>query len=380
MRVAINAATAVEDRSGIGTYTRNLIRSIAEVDARNEYRLYYGYLRGREVPRLPGPNFENVRSRLPGRLRRVLFERCGLPIELLLGRIDVLHEPYIYVPPTRAAHCVITLFDAIPLRFPHAFSDVLRAGWTRRVRSAVQRADCVITASEASRCDLEDLLNVPAERIRVIPLAADPIFHPLDPSEARVAVGKRYDLWGQIILHMGRLDPHKNVDRLVEAFAQALPRLSAQAQLVLTALTEGRHYYRVAEQVATLKLKEHVRFLGHLRSERLVELINAAAVVVMPSLWEGFGLPVLEAMACGTPVITSNAGATREIGDGAAVLIDPEDTSMLSHAIEELATGTDVADLFRQRGLERARQYSWAQTAKETVKVYVDLATRGSTC
>jgi glycosyltransferase involved in cell wall biosynthesis len=377
MRIAIDAVSILGDRSGVGTYTRNLLRGLAAVDAENHYCLYYGYVRLRVLPDPPGPNFRNIVNRLPGRLSRFLVEQCGVAIERIIGNVDVLHEPFIFAPPTLKARSVITVFDVIPLRFPEAFADVLQNGWAWRVRRAVQRADCVITVSEASREDLEQHLHVPRARIRVIPLAADPVFRSLDRDAARAEMGRRYGLHGRIILHLGRLDRHKNVERLIEAFHQTLPRLDAQDRLVLTGSPEGPRFGRIAEQVRALKLEERVRFLGYIPPEQLVQLVNAAVAVVIPSLWEGFGLPVLEAMACGTPVITSSRGATLEIAGGAAVLIDPEDATRLSEAIVEVVSRPELANELRRRGLERARGFSWLRTAQETVRVYCDLAGQG---
>lgn len=375
MRIAINAVTLLGDRTGVGTYTRNLIGALAKLDGDNEYRLYYGYVRSPCLPSPPAPNFQNISSRLPGRLRKLLLEKWQFPIEWFIGEVDVLHEPYIFSHQTRRAHRIITLFDLIPLRFPETFLHILENGWASRVAKAVKLADCIITCSQTSRQDIEELLHIPSGRVRVSPLAADPIFRPIDPEMARDIARKEYGLDRQIILHIGRLEPHKNVIRLVEAFGEAVGELNAGFLLVFTAQRQGLYYEALLDRVRALRLQGQVRFVDYVSPDGLVCLINAASVVVFPSLYEGFGLPVLEAMACGTPVITSGTGATREVANGAAFLIDPQDVPMLAHAIVKVVSDPTLAKSLREHGLQRAKRFSWLQVAADTLKLYAELAT-----
>ncbi len=306
-------------------------------------------------------------GRLLARWGRLAY--CSpLPIEAFAGPLDVFHGSNYFLPAQRGrAALVVTVHDLSALRYPewHPRRRVLvhRIGLRRTVRAATH----VITDTEAIRAEVIDDLGVPAERVTAIHLAVTPGCRARPASELKPSL----DRWGlspgDYLLFAGAIEPRKNLVRLLEAFTAVRQRRPAVPPLILAGPTGWRNQ-EIRDRIATAG--SHVRYLGYLPGDDLAALMAGCTAFVMPSLYEGFGLPVLEAMACGVPVVTSRGGALEEVAGGAAILVDPQDTDEIAAGIERVLDDTALRETLVCKGLARAAQFSWERTARETLRVY----------
>jgi glycosyltransferase involved in cell wall biosynthesis len=262
-------------------------------------------------------------------------------------------------------------FMLIPQRYP-ATRLLYMEGITR---AAARVADAIITPSQTVRQDVIRMLNVPPDRIVAIPEAPGPQYAPIDDEDALRKVRWKYRLPSRYVLSVGSLEPGKNRARLFQACA-ALRGEHAQAPVVVVGQPAWR-YEGDYDVVRRLGLEERVRFLGFVPDEDMPALYSGATCLAFPSLYEGFGLPVLEAMACGAPVLTSNVSATAEVAGDAALLVNPYDTDALTEALDRLLTDAELRARLRGLGIERARQFSWQRAARQAAIVYEIVAARG---
>jgi glycosyltransferase involved in cell wall biosynthesis len=323
------------------------------------------------LPPSPGPRGRTVGPRFPS---RAAWTFGLLPLWLRRSRLDVFHSTSYYAPLASGVPTVVTIHDLSTLIVPetHPRSRVIRARLLLRQVGAAAAA--IITPSESVRADVAQWLDVPLGRIHVVPGAAAEHFRPVPPAAA-AEVARRYGLEPGYFLSLGTVEPRKNIGRTI----QAVGRIGADgsgAPLVIA----GRIGWRAT---ATLREAEepavrgHVRFLGHVPEADLPGLVSAAAALVYPSLHEGFGLPIVEAMACATPVITSVGGATAETAGGAALTVDPLDVDAIAaamRAVRDPETRSRLSDAGRQR----AATFSWSRSAAETVAVYEAVRRKGA--
>ena len=262
---------------------------------------------------------------------------------------------------------IVTLHDAIAFRYPEGYTRLNNFLHRHYVPATLKHVDAVITVSEAARDDLVRFLGCPDDRVHVVPWATSAAFRVL-PAEAAARVVRRYGLQPPFVLHVGALQARKNLPTLLRAFAH----LRQEAPDVTLAIA-GRptwHFAEIPQTVEALGLGGAVHFLGYVADADLPALYNAASVFSFPSLYEGFGLPVLEAMACGTPVVCSDASALPESAGGAALLVDPYDHRALADALGQVLSDQALADELRRRGLARAARFSWDRTAELTLAIY----------
>ena len=328
MRVAIDVSPLAQTRAGTARYLRGLLPAL---EALGDVDVVPVAFRGS--------------TRAATVVRDSFWYPAGLPLGLRRERVDVLHCPTFRAPTRSPAPLVVTVHDLAVLRHPESFNRWTRSYSRVAVPRVVRAADRVIAVSEFTRRELEDRLAVRAAKIRVIPHGVPSAFTPSGPKDD-----------GDYVLAVGTIEPRKNLPRVAEAARRAGVELR-----VVGALGWGR--VDVASDGAVQ--------LGFVDDGRLARLYRGARCVVYPSLYEGFGLPVLEAMACGTPVVTSAGGATEELADGAAVLVDPLDAASIAAGIGEAAARRDE---LAARGLERAARYSWQAAATATADVYRELA------
>src|SRR3954465_1413183 len=343
MRVAIDARKLHD--FGIGTYIRNLLKQLARLDQATEYVLLTRESDLAVAAQL-GPNFRSVREPSPNYSVR---EQIHVPWVLMRERPDVFHAPHYILPAGVRAHSVVTIHDCIHLMFPQYLPN--RAAYTYArlaMWSAARRSDCILTVSQASKRDILPFFPVPPEKIEVIYNAIDERFS-IEPNEEAVArVRERYQLDQRFVLYVGNIKPHKNLVRLIEAFA-ALRQGELDDLKLLIIGDEISKLPALRRAVHSLKLHKHVRFLGYQPDDTLAILYRLASVFVFPSLYEGFGLPPLEAMASGTPVVTSNVSSAPEVVGDAALLIDPTDPRAIAGAITRLLDDPALrADLIRR--------------------------------
>ena len=367
MRVAIDARKLHD--FGIGTYTRNLLRYLARIDRESEYVLLcHGPDLG--IGAQLGPNFRTVLEPSP---TYSLREQFHVPWVLHRERPDVFHAPHYVLPPAARCRAVVTIHDCIHLMFPQYLPNRMAYAYARAsMWSAVRRSHRILTVSEASKRDIIHFFCVRPEKIVVVYTAIDERFRVAPAEEAVARVRERYQLQHQFVLYVGNIKPHKNLVRLIEAFALLRHRGHDQVTLLiigdeiskLPALRRAVHHY---------KLHKHVRFLGYLPDDTLAILYRLAAVFVVPSLYEGFGLPPLEAMACGTPVVTSNVSSLPEVTGDAAVLVDPYDIESIADGIGRVLTDPALGAELRARGIARAREFSWERSVARTRELYQEI-------
>lgn len=374
---------------GIGTYIRNLVRALARVDETNQYTLI--------TTERPSPEF----SGLPSNFRTVIFSgpaRSGLAqvgYGLFLGKLgaDIFHIPLNAVPLTMPKPYLVTIHDMSTLLFASqsGFRNRIRQFYLRR---GLLRADRVMAVSMATCRDVEALLGIPASRIRVIYNAPDPIFQATTFPEGSAPpaamdgeefgyppeiqrVLDRYRIHYPFLLYVGRTNPQKNIPRLVEAFAvlrgeiQDHPVYRDLRLLIIG--DEISRYPALRHAVIQSRVEDTVRFLGFVPIETLRSFYQAASAFVFPSLYEGFGLPPLEAMACGTPVVCSHVNSLPEVVGDAAEVVNPENVFDIARGMREVLLNGERRSAMVQRGFEQARRFSWERTAQQVLDAYEEV-------
>ena len=363
-------------KRGWGIYSYQLLKALINSDPDNTYRCYYNYFRrGRQdlVLNINRPNIENITWRLPGRLMDLMWERWGiLSAENVLGKIDILHVPYEFLPRVRSAKTVVTVHDVTFLKHPEYLDPGFVKLYTARIRNVVNRADMIIAVSDNTRRELISLAGAKESRIRVVMLAADEKFRMVKDNALIAEVGRRYGAGSNYILYVGAADDDKNLVRLAEAFAR-VRKDHSDVRLVLAGMA-GWGFERLTARLSSMNLSEGVVIAGFVSDADLPVLYSGARLLAIPSIHEGFGLPVLEAMACGTPVLCSNTSSLPEVAGDAGVQVDPYSVESIEKGIRNLLEDKSLAGKCRKDGLERARQFSWEKTAKQVISIYKELA------
>ena len=375
MRIAFDATSIPRLMAGAGVYTDNLIRALARVDVDNEYVLFAkgdafdGLARAR-------PSFRVVHAGGRSRATRLAWEQLMLPAQLRARAIDVLHSPH-HTTPMVVAGCrrVVTFHDLTFFILPERYPRSRRLYFQSISWAAAKAAAMLICPSQAVRDDIVRILHAPPEKVRPIAEAASPAFRVIDDPAVLDRLRYNHLLPDRFILSVGSLEPGKNRTTLLKAFAE-LRRRGVEQKLVVAGQRAWNYGddFRLAED---LGLKGHVIFTGYVAPEEMPALYNAADLFVFPSLYEGFGLPVLEAMACGVPVVASNVSSIPEVTGDAALLVDPRDAEALCDAMERILKDADLSASLRQRGLERASTFSWERAARETIEVYEEALRKG---
>src|SRR5437868_2798823 len=297
-------------------------------------------------------------------------EQLKIPLALKREHVTLFHAPHYVLPPLVPCRSVVTIHDCIHLMFPQYLPNRLAYAYARTsVALAARRATRVLTVSESSKRDILRFVDAPPEKIDVIYNAYDERFGIEPREEDVVRVRERYQLHDEFVLYAGNVKPHKNLERLIEAFDLVRRRGLGHLRLVLIGDDISR-YAALRRAVHQHQLHKYVRFLGYLPEDTLAVLYRLAGLFVFPSLYEGFGLPPLEAMASGTPVVTSNVSSLPEVAADAAVLVDPYDAAAIAGGIERVLTDEQLRRDLRQRGLARARQFSWEASVRRIREIY----------
>lgn len=300
--------------------------------------------------------------------RRILWEQTALPVLSRRHRLALLHGTVAITPVVSPCPTVVTVHDLSFLRFPQAFPRLQRLYLRTQAGRSARAARRVIAVSRATKEDVVRLLHVPADRVDVVYNGVDEAFGPAPQAQVE-AFRRARGLPPRAILHLGTLEPRKNLVRLVQAFDLVRRRGHQDVALILAG-GKGWDYTAIFQEVARLGLEAAVLFPGYVPDAELPWWYRSAAVFAYPSLMEGFGLPVLEAMACGAPVVTSSASSLPEVAGDAASLVDPTSVDGLAAALAELLDNAELAQERRERGLQQAARFSWRRTAQETAAVY----------
>ena len=356
-------------QAGVSRYIEFLLRELPTASP-HRFTVYAGrHARrgGLDFGDRPGLRFST--SLLPtGRPEtRILWEQLSAPFALERDNIDVAHATVNVAPLMSGRAVVVTVHDLAFLRYPEQYPGFKQRYLTAMTRRSVEHADRVIAVSSSTRADIIHFYDVDPDRVVVVPNGLDPAMKPIEDPEALATFRKKHDLPERFILFLGTLQPRKNLIALMRAWA----RLDPANRLPLVVVgAQGWMYEPILEQARALGVAGEIVFKGFAESRDLPYWYSAATIFVYPSLYEGFGMPVVEAMACGVPVIASNTSSLPEVAGDAGILVDPSNISALSEAIQSLTDREDLRRTLRQRGLDQAMQFSWTRTARETASVY----------
>jgi glycosyltransferase involved in cell wall biosynthesis len=354
---------------GIGTYVRNLVRELARLDRVTEYVLIC-QKHDCAIASSFGPNFRAVPDSSPPYSIR---EQLSIPLAVGRAQVDLFHAPHYVLPPLTRTRSVVTIHDCIHLMFPQYLPNRLAHSYARaQLWTAARTSDRILTVSETSKRDILRFFDVPPDKIAVIYNGIDDRFRQEPPAEEVSRVQERYQLHGNFVLYAGNVKPHKNLARLIEAFH--LVRQSGLDDVKLVAVgDEVSKYAELRRAVHRYNLHKYVRFLGFMPDHTLAIFYRLAAVFVFPSLYEGFGLPPLEAMASGTPVVTSNVSSLPEVVGNAAIQVDPYDPQAIADGIRRILTDPELRDSLRARGLAHATEFSWERSVRQIREIYAQV-------
>ena len=379
MRIGIDYTSAVHQGAGIGRLTRGVIRALAEIDVQNQYTLF---VQGRELtypPPVPdlrnvasgihNDNFREVRTRIDERWWNRIWHRLHLPIavEWTTGDLDLFHSPDFTLPPVRkGTKTVVTVHDLSFLRLPRCFEPALLDYLVKNVPAALARADWILADSESTKRDLIELLDADGERITVIYPGVEPRFQPIADPDGLEPVRKKYGLPDRFILSLGTVQPRKNYVGLIQALARMRDR---EICLVIVG-GKGWLYQDIFAAAEELGLQDRVIFAGFVDDADLPALYNLAEVFAFPSLYEGFGIPPLEAMACGIPVVTADNSSLPEVVGETGILVDAHDTEGIASAIDSVLADKDLRQRLVTQGHIQARTFTWEKAAERLLATY----------
>jgi len=375
MRLAINGWFWNQPSTGSGQTVRYLVPALVAQDSTLEITLVV-------------PEWANDRQAIgtvpervtllpvpcrPGNLGKLWFEQRTFPRTCRQLGVDVAHIPYFASSLSPMLPTVLTIHDLIPMILPEYRGGVLVRLYTSLVAAAAVRTRLVLTDSEASRRDILSHLKLPDSRVRVVYLAPAPHYRPVDDPDRLESVRRKYDLPKEFVLWLSGFDVRKNAQSLLHAYTWVYEALGDDYPLVMAGPlpeVDTRFFPDPRRIAAKLDVSQAVRFPGWVDEADKPALYSAATAFVFPSCYEGFGLPILESMACGTPVVTSNAASLPELAGAAAFQVDPGDPRRLAAAVIALCVEEDLHAQMRERGLARAAQFTWEKTARETLAAY----------
>ena len=374
---------------GIGTYIRNLIRGLSTLDQKNHYILITGSEKHAELANL-GPNFEIVPFRWKN---KQLMSHLAFPFFVRGLSPDLCHIPLNAVPFGTPHPYIVTIHDVGSMLYgkTHGVRNEMRR---ERFRRGLLNAAKVIAVSNATRRDVETLIGIPPNRIRTIYNAPDPIFRPSAPAVAfsgdatfqyqpdeMQRILDRYQIHYPFLLYAGRTNPPKNIPRLVEAFSVLRGELAGlgvfeNLRLIIIG-DEISKYPSLRHAVIQSRVEDTVRFLGFVPIETLCVFYQSAAAFVFPSLYEGFGLPPLEAMACGTPVVVSGVSSLPEVVGDAALIVNPENVFDIARGMREVLLDRELRETLIHCGFQQVKRFSWESTASQVLAAYEEVASSG---
>jgi len=358
-RIGIDVQSTKGQRTGLGVYTENLVGALQSLKLDQELLLY------------SQENSEDLNT-----TKRLFWENIALPRKAKSDEVDLLHIPA-FAPSLRGSFkLVVTVHDMIGRLFPQHLSFGSRVYWDKWMPQSVKRADRIIAISENTKRDIVQHLKIPVEKIEVIPLAPDPLFS-VDRNPKLLSETKnKFSISDRFILSVGTIEPRKNLFRIIEAYSELRKKRDVKQQLVVVGFQKfarGKSYEQVRLKVAELGLEQDIIFTGYVTDEDLRALYNAADLFLFPSLYEGFGLPPLEAMACGVPVVTSNNSSIPEVVGDAALKIDPQDINQIVDATDQSLKDYALRQKLIRAGFAQVKKYSWKKTAERTWQVYLDV-------
>lgn len=363
MKIGIDARLNAYREGGIAEYTRRLIEALAALDHSSDYRVLHHVKATSNL--ISTPNFHRVNLFTPCHHR---LERLALSVEIARLRLELLHSPDFIPPYYGARHTVITVHDLNFIHYPQFQTANSLRYYAGNIRSAVRQADHILADSQATKDDLGNLLGVAAEKITVHPLGVDPAFRPM-AADIVAATLQRLGLPSTYLLFVGTFEPRKNLPGLLEAYCQLRTRLIDAPPLLIV----GRRGWLdepVFQKITELKLEQQIRLLENVAAVDMPAVYNGAAVLVLPSFYEGFGFPPLEAMACGVPTVVSNRGSLPEVVGDTGLQIDPDRSESIVDGLYRALTDESFRQQSAEAGRSRAQMFTWQRTAEIVLSVY----------
>ena len=352
MKVAVDMQTTQGQKTGFGFYVQNLVKNLEQIDRKHEYLKLFAD---------DDSDFNST--------RRWWWDQVELPRKATQRGADLLHQPAFSAPALFRGPVVVTVHDLIAVHFHQDIPLGSRLFFGRWMPFSYRFADHMIVISEHTKQDVMSLLRVPEQQLTVIYEAVDTSFRPIHDAEAIARVQKKYNTGSRFLLHVGTLNPRKNLEFLVRVFAAVRTKVRTDWKLVITG-KKGWYYEGLFETVRQLGLEHAVVFTGYVDDRDKPLLYNAASIFTFPSLYEGAGLPPLEAMSCGIPTISSDTSSLPEMVGKGGILLSPTDMQGWIKALVSLMTDASLRREYGGRGRKQARRFSWERTARETVKVY----------
>lgn len=350
MRIGVDTQSTLGRKTGIGLYTLNLLQALRRVAPRHEY------------VELSWMRTEELRTD-----QRLWWEQVELPRRAHAARVDLLHLTGFGAPRWRPCPVLLTVHDLIGLLFPNNLPPISRFYWSHWLPRTIHWANQIIADSEHTKHDLIRLLGISAERVEVVYLGVDVVFRPLEDPVVLEFVRQKYKLPSALVLYVGTIEPRKGLDTLISAYAALADDIPHH---LVIAGKRGWYTEPLFRQVKSLGLSQRVHFTDYVADEDLPALYNLADLFIYPSRYEGFGLPPLEAMACGVPVVCSDAASLPEVVGDAALLVPPDDVEALAATMRRVLENDALRAEMRTKGLERAKRFTWEETARRTVAIY----------
>ncbi len=371
MRIAIDYTSAIAQQGGIGRYTRSLVAAMAQLDSVDTLQLFSAE---RPVAQRTFPKAPNVHCRvfpIGSRWMTILWQRARVPLPMgfFTGSADVLHGPDFALPPAPGMRRIATIHDVAYLTAPEVVAPQNVAYLSSVVRRTVARAHHIITDSQCSANDVVRLLGVPRDRVTAIHLGIERRFAPEQDPARKAELDARYGLEHPFILAVGTIEPRKRYDALIAAFSRARSQPGGPRMLAIAG-PKGWRADETLDAVRVHRVANAVKFLDFVPDTELPSLYSTADVLAMPARYEGFGFPVVEAMACGTPVVYSNTGSLPEVVGDAGLVVDVAAEGALADALARATSDAGLRAELSRRGIERAATFTWERTARQTLEVY----------
>lgn len=360
MKIGIDIQTTLGEKTGFGFYVENLINNLKKIDTKNNY----SFFKPDTSTDLSAP-------------QRLIWDQLKIPQKAKIAKVDILHQPCFSAPIFYRGKVIVTIHDIIAILYGKDIPFYSRMFFSKIMPYSYHRADKIITISEHTKNDIIKYLKIPQDKIKVIYSAAGDEFFSQPVGGLSVlnhkieAVKKKYKISGKYLIHIGTLNPRKNLSFLIKVFSQVIKQFP-DYQLVITG-KKGWYYQGLFDSVKELGLESKVIFTGYIEDKEKPLLYKGATIFVFPSLYEGFGLPPLEAMASGCPVISSNTSSLPEILGSAGILLSPSDELAWVRSIKSVLSDKKIQNNLSKQGILQAKKFSWEKTARETLEVYEEV-------
>jgi glycosyltransferase involved in cell wall biosynthesis len=375
LKIAIDATPMVLYRGGIGYFAKEMIRQIVAMDSDDKIVLFYGVYHHEQYDLSCGPNVSIVRCPLPRRLVYIMDYFCPIPIEDFVGRVDVVHGTTYYVNTRPQTRSIITVHDLAYKILPHTFNRAILRSMEVRFERDLAKAALILAVSENTKRDLQRIFGIDGTKIRVTHEGVNAGFKRYEERDVLNNAIKNLNIKRKFLLHVGSFEPRKNLGRLLEAYFKLRDEKKIDHQLVLVG-NETWLSDDLFRAIGNSKYNFDILIFRGIPEDQLIALYNAAELLIYPSLYEGFGLPLVEAMACGTPIAASGVSSIPEVAGDAAIYFDPYSVEEISNRIIELISSDSLKATLSRNGLERAKLFTWEKAAQAVIQAYKDVCSK----